>query len=94
MHTPSVRRHLSALNDVPIYRVNLALPLRGNLFNNVAVMKHEGHCATPQMITDETSHYTHDVDKCVGLLELKSTVHFPELSNCPRISWYSLPQNP
>jgi hypothetical protein len=24
-----MRRHLSALNDVPIYRVNLALSLRG-----------------------------------------------------------------
>jgi hypothetical protein len=42
-----MRRHLSALNDVPIYRVNLALSLRGNFFDNVVVMKHEGHRATP-----------------------------------------------
>jgi hypothetical protein len=41
-----------------------------------------------------TGDVTHDLARRVGLLELKSTVHFPELSNCPRISWYSLPQNP
>ena len=46
MHAPSMRRDLSALTDVPIYRVNLALPLRGNLFDNVVVVKHEGHCTT------------------------------------------------
>jgi len=37
MHAPLMRGHLSAFNDVPIYRVNLALPLRGNLFDNVVV---------------------------------------------------------
>jgi hypothetical protein len=41
-------RHLSALNDVPIYRVNPAVPLRGNLFDNIVVMKHEWYFLTPQ----------------------------------------------
>jgi hypothetical protein len=36
------------------FSLTVAMPLRGNLFDNVVVMKHEGHCATPQMITDET----------------------------------------
>jgi hypothetical protein len=40
MYAPSMRRHRSALNDVLIYPVNLAVPLRGNLFDNVVVMKH------------------------------------------------------
>jgi hypothetical protein len=46
MHTPLMRGHLPAFNDVPIYRVNLSLPLRGNLFDNVVMVKHEGHCTT------------------------------------------------
>src|ERR1700674_2293465 len=51
MDAPLIRGHLSTFNDLPIYRVNFALPLRGNLFDNVVVVKHEGHCTTNRSAT-------------------------------------------